>query len=338
MELVPSPLSVLARVLDGGVSPSASFGQISDTALALTAADHTSVRVCRGERLASSGRSGVGLDRSPLCFRRGEGILGWVAAHKRSANVPDATEDRRFVDHGERGFPVRSVLSVPVVVDGEVRAVLSASSREPAAFGVDHERTLTLLSMLAAQQVRLGAAMERALTDPLTSTYNRGYLEPRLLEEQARARRSGEPLSLLLLDLDHFKRVNDRFGHGAGDEVLRRFADVIRECVRAADAVVRRGGEELVVVLPDTDTAQAAVIGERIRARLAASPIDLGPATLVQTVSIGVASWDGRETPGAFEARADQAMYAAKRGGRNRVICAPRTPGYVGRETLGKYA
>jgi diguanylate cyclase (GGDEF)-like protein len=329
---------VLARGLDGGLSLAASLGRISDAALALTAADHASVRLCHGDRLDPGGRAGVGLDRAPVPFRRGEGILGWVAEHGRSALVADTAEDRRFVDRADRGFAVRSVLSVPVIVDGEVRAVVSASSRKVRAFTSAHEQSVTLLSMLAAQQLRLAAAAERLIADPLTSAYNRAALEPRLAEEQARARRTGDPLSVLLLDLDHFKQVNDRFGHATGDEVLCRFVDVVRECVRDGDAIVRRGGEEFVVILPATDAREAIQVGERIRSRLCARPLALDALQLAQTVSVGVASWDGCESPGAFESRADQAMYRAKRDGRNRVVCAPRIAGYIGRRTLGKYA
>ena len=338
MEGVTSRLTALARGLDGGLSLAASFARISDAALALTPADHASVRLCCGERLDPGARAGVGLDRPPLPFRRGHGVLGWVAEHGRSALVPDVAEDRRFVEHGDRGFVVRSLLSVPVVVDGEVRAIVSASSKEPGAFAPEHEQALTLLSMLAAQQLRLEAAAERLLADPLTTAYNHAALEPRLLEEQSRARRTGDPLSLLLLDLDHFKQVNDRFGHATGDAVLCRFVQVVRECVRSGDAIVRRGGEEFVVLLPATDAREAGHIGERIRAQLCARPLELDTVELEQTVSVGVASWDGSESPGELEARADQAMYAAKRGGRNRVVCAPRKTGYIGRRTIGKYA
>jgi diguanylate cyclase (GGDEF)-like protein len=162
-----------------------------------------------------------------------------------------------------------------------------------------------------------------ALTDSQTLAYNRRYLLPRLNEEMERARRQVEALSVLLFDLDHFKRVNDSHGHAAGDRVLRAFADTVRECVRTVDVLVRRGGEEFVLIMPSTDQHQARAVAERVRIRLAQDPLPVRQGlALLQTVSIGVAMWDTHESPEALEERADQALYEAKRLGRNRVVVA----------------
>jgi diguanylate cyclase (GGDEF)-like protein len=138
----------------------------------------------------------------------------------------------------------------------------------------------------------------------------------------AYARRTSTPLSFLLLDLDHFKRVNDAHGHAIGDAVLRHFADRVRERVRRADVLVRRGGEEFALVMPRTTEGEAQVIAERIQETLALTPFAIGDVSVVQTVSIGVATWDGDESPEALERRADLAMYEAKDRGRNAVVAS----------------
>ena len=166
-------------------------------------------------------------------------------------------------------------------------------------------------------------SIEMAITDALTGLHNRRYMERHLgtLVEQATLR--GKPLSVLILDIDHFKSVNDTYGHDVGDEVLREFAARIRKNVRGIDLTCRLGGEEFVVIMPDTDAGVASIVAERIRARVAGEPfpIQKGSRAIDITVSIGMAqcrlSDDGAEP---LVKRADQALYQAKRSGRNRVV------------------
>jgi diguanylate cyclase (GGDEF)-like protein len=169
------------------------------------------------------------------------------------------------------------------------------------------------------------------MTDDLTLAYNQRYLSPRFNEEIERARRSGQPLSILLLDLDHFKSINDKYGHEVGDTVLRIFADRVRSSVRRIDVFIRRGGEEFLLVMPATTLEQARASAERIRRTLADTPLDVGNGQSVrQTVSIGVATWDAVESPEAFQRRADVAMYQAKEQGRDRIsLSAPPRPSLV---------
>jgi two-component system cell cycle response regulator len=167
------------------------------------------------------------------------------------------------------------------------------------------------------------ARLERlAVTDDLTLAFNARYLGPRLAEEMERARRTEKALSVMLLDLDHFKLVNDRYGHAVGDQVLRAFVDRVRAATRRVDVLVRRGGEEFVLLMPATTLEHAREIAERVRQHAARSPVVVGSASVTQTVSIGVASWDRRETPESLQRRADEAMYYAKEQGRDRVEIA----------------
>ena len=165
-----------------------------------------------------------------------------------------------------------------------------------------------------------------ATTDFLTGLPNRREFMLRLNGEQARLHRDiGGCAAVLLLDLDHFKRVNDEYGHAAGDAVLRHLATLIRDCQRKVDMPGRVGGEEFAILLPGTDLDAAGVFAERLRQRIADSPVPLdGGRSIVVTASIGIAAMCGSDAAGeAALSRADQALYRAKRGGRNRVEVLP---------------
>jgi diguanylate cyclase (GGDEF)-like protein len=126
------------------------------------------------------------------------------------------------------------------------------------------------------------------------------------------------------MDLDHFKRVNDTFGHATGDRVLRSFADLVRSNVRRYDVFVRRGGEEFVLIMPTADMEEARSVAERIRCSVEASPVPVDGHEVRYTVSIGIASWTPGEDAETLERRADEALYGAKRSGRNRVTRSER--------------
>ena len=172
----------------------------------------------------------------------------------------------------------------------------------------------------AALATRLGdalAAMERqAATDGLTGVPNRRSLDRLLQAQLAMAEREGRPFSVLMLDLDHFKAVNDTHGHGVGDAVLRAFAQRIEGQLRRSDVCARYGGEEFAVVLPGTGAELALDAGERLRLAVAGAPLVPGVAV---TVSVGAATWRPGDDAAALLARADAALYAAKRAGRDRV-------------------
>ncbi|HEY4775394.1 MAG TPA: PleD family two-component system response regulator [Xanthobacteraceae bacterium] len=165
-------------------------------------------------------------------------------------------------------------------------------------------------------------SIEMAVTDALTGLHNRRYMETHLatLVEQATTR--AKPLSILVLDIDYFKSVNDNFGHEAGDDVLREFSLRLKKSIRGIDLACRYGGEEFVVVMPDTDTAVAAMVAERLRRRIAseAFPITEGQRAVEVTISIGLAALGPNDRAADMLRRADQALYRAKRDGRNRVV------------------
>ena len=169
----------------------------------------------------------------------------------------------------------------------------------------------------------LDHSLELAVTDPLTGLHNRRYMSGQLGALVKRAVTGGDPVAALVMDIDHFKRVNDTFGHDVGDEVLREFAVRLATNVRAIDLACRLGGEEFVVIMPDTGIEAAHRVAERLRLHVSGAPFRVQgpPEPLAVTVSIGVAATVGEgDTPDALIKRADSAVYEAKRAGRNQVI------------------
>lgn len=168
-------------------------------------------------------------------------------------------------------------------------------------------------------------SIEMAVTDPLTALNNRRYMESHLATLVDRATAGGKPLTALVLDIDFFKTINDKYGHDAGDDVLREFAMRLRKSIRGIDLACRYGGEEFVVIMPDTDMGVAGKVAERLRRRIACEPFFISNAgcSIEVTISIGISTLTGiGDTPPKLLKRADDALYRAKRDGRNRVVAA----------------
>jgi diguanylate cyclase (GGDEF)-like protein len=236
--------------------------------------------------------------------------------------------------------PIASVALLPLMRHGELIGSLHFGSADPdryvAGCGTDFLERLTeiiavcLENALSQERLKL-----LGLTDALTGVQNRRYFDHRCQIEVSQARRHRHPLACLLLDLDKFKRINDTYGHQTGDEVLMSAAKVIQTQLRVGDTLARFGGEEFVVLLPQTDTYHARQIAERIRRCIEEEEIrsPTGQA-LSLTISIGLSllpTADAAAEPQALADRmlaiADKALYRAKHEGRNRVVCAERQPG-----------
>ena len=166
---------------------------------------------------------------------------------------------------------------------------------------------------------------ELATTDSLTGVYNRRTFQELAEPQLSRSRRAKLPVSLLMLDLDHFKRINDTYGHLAGDDVLKAFTLLVKSCLRREDLLARYGGEEFVVLLPGSSQEAAVALGERIRDEVASKPFDANGHLVRVTVSVGVSSEAGDTLPSleSMLGRADEALYVAKNQGRNRVVVLP---------------
>lgn len=223
--------------------------------------------------------------------------------------------------------------AVPLAAGSRVVGLLELAEPGPDAVDVEKDRVvLDLFALQAVQAVRLARAYRTVrlgtLRDALTGVANHGSFQETLRHEIARHGRSAESLVLLMVDLDDFKAVNDRFGHPVGDAVLRSVVARLLESVRDMDVVARYGGEEFAVVLPQTDAAQGARVAERLRAAVAAAPLPAGSEEpLALTVSIGLAVCpEDAVTKEALVESADRALYAAKRTGKNRVVPFTRVP------------
>ncbi|MDK9718311.1 MAG: GGDEF domain-containing protein [Trichlorobacter sp.] len=162
-----------------------------------------------------------------------------------------------------------------------------------------------------------------AKIDSLTGIYNRRYLDSRLAEEIERSRRHGNPLSILMLDIDHFKKINDTHGHLCGDYALRKISELLQELVRTSDILGRYGGEEFCCILPETPFEQAVVLAERCREQIAANQFSCTDHQTNVTISIGVTGLHRDDSLDSIIKRADDALYQAKREGRNRVCSCP---------------
>lgn len=262
----------------------------------------------------------------------GAGITGHVAQDGRPYLAADTAADRRYVPIP--GLPMRSELAVPLRNEGKVLGVLNAESRRRGAFQEDDRVAMETLGSqlgMALTNMRLYEETSRlAVTDGLTGIANRRRFDELLAHEVRRASRYARPLALMMIDVDRFKRVNDRYGHASGDRVLRALAGLLAADVRETDTLARYGGEEFAVLLPETRVVAAIQVAEKLRAAVAAT-LTAGDPPLPITVSVGVAAVEhaGRARDdadvtarcAALLAAADRALYAAKRAGRDRV-CA----------------
>jgi len=228
------------------------------------------------------------------------------------------------LDGGPRSATVVASRATRVVEvsGGLFRAVLARSHRSALNLLVQiSHRVRETNATLATRRREQEQLRRQSLVDPLTALHNRRWLDEMLVRLVSRATHGGEPLSVVMVDIDHFKRLNDGWGHPAGDVALVAVANELRRRVRPTDAVARYGGEEFAIVLPRTGVEEAAAAADRFREAIAFSGIVLpdGRALPRLTVSCGVAALLPGETAAALVARADEALYTAKTAGRNRV-------------------
>jgi len=222
----------------------------------------------------------------------------------------------------------RSVLVVPLVGKNKVIGVISAQNYEPNMYSSVHTQLLELLAnqvAIAILNARLHATLQQeAIRDPLTSLFNRRFMEETLEKEILRAKRNSMPLAVALIDIDHFKRINDRFGHDAGDMVLKMLARLIEDNIRSGDVACRYGGEEFALVMPGVSLEHTYKRMEELRNSMRHIPFSYREMTMIPlSCSIGISIYpDHGEMINTLLKAADMALYRAKKGGRNRVVTA----------------
>lgn len=255
----------------------------------------------------------------------GKGITGWVQRTGKAELVTDVRHDPRYIPVNPKSV---AEIAVPLIREGRVIGVFNVESTRPGALGTRDLHILAALAgyaTIAIQNARLFAQTEHlAVTDGLTGLFNHRYLHQAMERMLERCRREERSLALIMVEIDNFKRYNDTYGHQRGDEVLRIVADLLRKGSRVTDLVARYGGDEFMIVLPDTGKETAGEVGERLRRAIEAYPFRLGENIVTNvTLSVGIAaSPDDGETVDALVDAVDRAQYSAKRSGGNKVQSA----------------
>ncbi len=269
-------------------------------------------------------------DRSTGQFVRGvadreAGAVGWVVSNERSLCIDDLGREPGRGPGDTAPAAARAWLGVPIFVDNRIEGALVVAGPKAGAFEEDAQRVVEGMALQVAAAIQNAHLYEMAMIDGLTGLFVRRYLDARIAEELERARRYGTAFSIVMMDIDNFKLLNDTHGHLAGDRVLREVATVVRDQMRGVDTAARYGGEEFAVVLPRTEKLAAYNLAERIRAAIADRQVALDAgsvATVAVTASFGIASFpDEADTGGGDDIvrRADLALYRAKQLGKNRV-------------------
>jgi diguanylate cyclase (GGDEF)-like protein len=270
-----------------------------------------------------------------LRVKVGEGIAGWVAAHRRSVVVPKVADDPRFASRfdQETNFQTQSIVCVPLICRDQVLGVIELIKHagDPDPYDDDTLQVLNPFADFAAIAIDNARTFRRVevltVVDEWTQLYNARFLENNLKDEVLRAKRYQHPLSLIFFDLDRFKTVNDTWGHSVGSALLATVGKILRDTIRETDRGIRYGGDEFVILMPETDQAGAVVIANRLRDALAAAPPPQPGIDFKLTASFGVATYpsDGDDARSLLDA-ADRAMYVGKARGRNVVVVAQERP------------
>jgi len=220
---------------------------------------------------------------------------------------------------------LKSHLTLPLVVEGEIIGCISINSDQANMYNVPRLQFFSVFGYQMAASLRhiqrFSTVKKEAIYDTLTNLFNRRHFEERLSAETQKAFESEGNLSMIMVDIDHFKKVNDTFGHDGGDKVLREIASLLKNSVRQHDTVARYGGEEFVLLLPGAPLDPTSVVAERIRRLVENTPFNMGQTQIRITISLGISNFPIHRMKSKEELvkMADLALYEAKKGGRNRV-------------------
>lgn len=273
---------------------------------------------------------GTQLFFNPISIRDRPSLTRYVLEKRKTVYIPDSLDKNSEYPHKKMvrapGHDERSILGIPLVLRNEVHGALFLQAKQPYAYGEDQISLIEMIANQASVAIDNSRLFEKiqnmAITDALTGIYNRRYFYEYAENEIIRSLRYQSEMSLIMIDIDRFKLVNDKFGHLIGDQTLKMVADTCLSVLRKVDVLCRFGGEEFIVLLPETSKKDATIAAERIRQAIAEQsvPTDTAKGPVSITVSIGVTQLKGKEeTLKHLIDQADQALYAAKESGRNRV-------------------
>lgn len=257
-------------------------------------------------------------------LKKGEGIAGSVWESKKSILVENASKDHRFSNKADQKLArqTKSLIATPLIVNGRVIGVMEAMNKITNSFFNESDlKIFETLANHAASAIYNAKLYEMAITDGMTKLFIHKYFQGRLVEEFKRAKRYNRNLSLIMIDLDHFKNFNDKYGHQLGDEVLIKTSQEIKENCRSSDIPSRYGGEEFAIILPETGTEASIAFAERIRQDIEKINIKYHKKNIHFTLSAGVSSLktNNPDSTKDFIEMADIALYISKENGRNRV-------------------
>ena len=332
-ELFFATLQEITSLINGGRAQETIFESVLSCALQMLHAQAVFLITVEGGRIRKFARR-VSADGQLHDVERYElpshaGISRWVLLEGQPVHVPDVGADPRYHPSVDSlpGLRTFAVLAAPLKVRDAVLGVLVAVNRiQSSPFDLRHLRILSLLANQTAIAIENGKLFRRAeqlaVTDDLTQVYNYRFLKMALRREVKRAARFSQRFSVLMIDVDNLKRYNDRNGHLRGSEVLRMVAQILVREARSIDLVAKYGGDEFVIILPQTEREGARVLADRIKISVETTAFPLVPPGII-TVSLGLATYpDNGLTAGELLEASDIALYAAKESGKNRVSTA----------------
>lgn len=257
-------------------------------------------------------------------YKLGEGLIGSVAENMEPAFISDTKHDLSLRNSPGVTQFLRSVMAVPLIVENKINGVMLIGKKEPGVFNEKHLQLLTILGGQAA--VAMANALlykqikDQSITDGLTQLFNHRLFYQKVTEEFERAKRYSSIFSLIMMDIDNFKKFNDSYGHLIGDSALKLVSKIIKENIRSVDIACRYGGEEFAILLPETSNKQAVIVAERIKSSIANTIMDINDLKLKVTVSVGVTTYpnDSQDLTELVD-RVDQALYFSKENGKDKV-------------------
>lgn len=334
----------VARSLTSTLELPELFGRISALVAERLAIPQFSIMLLKDGVLEVKSSVPRGMGAEGMTFREGEGACGRAARTKTAVYIPDLESETDIYDRRGQS-PRGSLLSVPMIHKGTVLGVINFERPTRNAFSPQETELLSAVADLAATATKNAIlhaeTVELSITDPLTGAANRRHLFSRLEIEIARALRYRTALAVVMVDIDSFKHLNDTQGHRVGDIVLRKVCDLLKQATRKVDTLARYGGEEFMLILPQASKPEAFEVAEKLRRAVEEAPLEEGKSQPLGriTISVGVSSLHvDAETLEQLVDCADAALYASKRGGRNKATAyEPGMELHPGRER-GPYA